>query len=279
VSYFLLSDYIYRGVNYSEYFRGRNSRGEGRERLNHQLTTALTWDAGDYGKFGFDTFFEWYEAQAKLNPFGGGQNLQEYDFIIRWTYPIKPIATDFTLAYQFYEFPNLAKLLRTDALRGNNNDDRTHEWWMRFNHNDAWAWKWLWPENETGVLNPYFFLAQDVGTLAGAVYMEFGISHPFTIPCVDNLTITPGWMIAADGGYFNRIRGKSHHEYLRFAYEQLSLNITYDLTPVLCLPKWAGTLSVSGLLYFSDALGTAASESVLNDEFYGGMSVNWAWGG
>ena len=51
------------------------------------------------------------------------------------------------------------------------------------------------------------------------------------------------------------------------------------LTPVLKLPKWAGTLSISGLLYFNNALGNAEDDGTINDEFYGGMSVNWGWPG
>lgn len=273
VSYYLMSDYIFRGINFSEY------PGEGREKLNHQMTTAFTYDAGRWGQFGFDTFFEWYADQEKLNPFGGGQNLQEVDYALRWTYPFEAIATDLTLGYTFYTFRNLGKLLRQDGAVGNNNDNRTHEWWFRLNHNDAWAWKWLLPDNENGILNPYFLLAQDLGVGAGAVWMELGVNHPFTIPGVDNLTITPSYTITADCGYLRRLRGLPHHDYLRLAYEQWGLNVTYDLTPVLRLPKWAGTVSISGLLYFNNALGTAAHDGTINDEFWGGMALNWGWGG
>ena len=272
-SYYLLSDYVFRGINFSEY------QGEGREKPNHQMTTFLSWDTGTWGTLGFDTFFEWYADQEKLNPYGGAANIQEIDYTLRWTYGVEPIDTDVTLGYTFYTFPNLANLLRKDRLRGNDNDDRTSEWWFRLNHNDAWAWKWLFPDNEDGVLNPYFLFAQDVGIGAGAVWMETGISHPFTIPGVDNLTITPAYTITADGGYLARLRGSSHNDYLRLAYDQLALNTTYDLTPVLHLPKWAGTVSISGLLYFNNALGTAEDDGTINDEFFGGMSVNWAWGG
>src|SRR5687768_3162418 len=108
VSYYLLSDYVYRGINFSEF------AGEGREKPNHQVTTSINWDFGEFGTLGFDTFFEWYAAQAKLNPFGGGQNLQEVDYIIWWRYPISAICTDLTLAYQFYVFPNSARLFRQD---------------------------------------------------------------------------------------------------------------------------------------------------------------------
>lgn len=270
VSYYLLSDYVFRGINFSEY------AGEGREKPNHQLTVSVTWDSGDFGRFGFDTFFEWYAAQKKLNPYGG-QNLQEADCSLRWSYYVEPIATDATLGFTFYTFPNLAKLLRTDRSRGNNNNDRTQEWYLKLDHNDAWMWKWLFPENEDGVLNPSFFLAQDVGVGAGHVWMEMGISHDFEV--VENLTITPGYLIAIDGGVLRRYLGRSHADTFRLAYDQWSLNVTYDLTKVLHLPKWAGTLSVSGLLYFNNALGTAEDDGSINDEFYGGMSVNWGWGG
>ena len=42
-SYYLLSDYVFRGINFSEY------QGEGREKPNHQMTTFLSWDTGTWG--------------------------------------------------------------------------------------------------------------------------------------------------------------------------------------------------------------------------------------
>ena len=48
------------------------------------------------------------------------------------------------------------ELLARDGNAANDNDDRTHEWWVLFEHNDAWMWDWLWPGNEDGVLNPSF---------------------------------------------------------------------------------------------------------------------------
>jgi hypothetical protein len=270
VSYYLLSDYVWRGINLSEY------QGEGREKPNHQVTTAIDLDLGPWGTLGFDTFWEWYAAQQKLNP-TTGDNLQEIDYVIRWGHSIEPIATDLTLGFSFYTFPNLAALLRTDGSYGNNNNDRDQEWWFKLAHNDAWMWKWLLPENKDGVLNPTFLFAQSVGIGAGHTWMEFSLSHPFTV--VENLTVTPGYLVAVDGGVLKRYLGREHADTMRLAYDQWSLNVTYDLTPVLKLPKWAGTLSISGLLYFNNALGTAEDDGSINDEFYGGMSVNWGWGG
>ncbi len=266
VSYYLLSDYVFRGINFSEY------PGEGSEKLNHQMTTEFSWKTASFGTFGFDTFFEWYAAQQKINPYAN--HLQEIDYIIRWGYSLEPIKTDLTLGYTFYEFPKLAKLLRTDEDPGNNNDDHTSEWWFRLEHNDAWMWKWLLPSNDEGVLNPSFFFAQDVGTGCGHVWMEFALSHSFKV--IENLTLTPGYLIAVDGGLLRRYLDRPNADTFRLAYDQWSLNVTYDLTKVLRLPKWAGSLSVSGLLYYNNALGTA--EKDIDDEFYGGMSVNWGLG-
>jgi len=273
VSYYLQSDYVYRGVNFSEY------PGEGREKPNHQLSTSISWDFKEYGTLGFDTFYEWYAAQAKLNPFGGQQNCQEVDYVIWWKHAIEPITSDFTLGYSFYTFPNSAAQLRRDKAVGNNNNDRTMEWWFKLAHNDAWMWTWLLPDNKDGVLNPTFFLAQDVGVSSGAVWIEVGFSHTFKVPCIENLTITPGYTLAFDGGYTKRVLQQPHAGQMRMGYEQLSLNVTYDLTPVLKLPKWAGTVSLSGLLYFNDAFNACEDDDTMKDVLFGGMSVNWGWGG
>ena len=92
VSYYLLSDYVWRGINLSEHAREKG------ERLNHQMTTSFSWDTGTYGTFGFDTFFEWYADQKKLNPYGG-QNLQEVDYVFRWGYSVEPINYYVTVCY------------------------------------------------------------------------------------------------------------------------------------------------------------------------------------
>ena len=138
-------------------------------------------------------------------------------------------------------------------------------------------WKWLFPNNEDGVLNPSFFLAHDFGSILG-VWMEFGISHDFAIPGIDNLTITPGYTMMAQCDYWK------HGFFL--AGDQLSLVAEYDLTPLLQLPAWAGSVSIAGELYFFNAYpnfesgGSSNNSSIRSqDEFWGGLAVNWSWGG
>lgn len=276
IGYALMSDYVFRGINFSE------PDGEGREMPNHQLSTSIGFDLGalglgDFGTIGFDTWFEWYAGQKMIDPDLGGQNLQEVDYIIWWTYSIEPIMTDLKLGYTFYLFPNLAHTLRQDGARGNNNDDRTHEYWFSLAHNDAWMWKWLLPDNEDGVLNPSFYFAHDLGAIGG-VWMEFGLSHSFDIPGIEGLSFTPGWTVHAQCDYWK------HGFFL--AGETFSGSLDYDLTSLLKLPPWAGSIVVSGKLYFFDAWGNFQREGSSNnpsirgqDEFYGGMAVTWSWGG
>lgn len=277
LTYALYSDYVFRGLNLSEY------RGEGREKPNHQLTVSIGYDLsslgqGDWGTLGFDAWFEWYAAQKQLNPEEGGQNCQEVDYTIWWSHAIDPIATDVTLGYVFYNYLNLGYVLRQDRERGNNNDNASQEWNIKFAHNDAWMWKSLLPNNDDGVLNPFFLFAHDVGAFPG-VWMEWGISHDFAIPGVEGLTVTPSWKQAAQGSYYK------HGFFL--AGDELALKTTYDLTPILQLPKWAGTVSIGGELHYWNAYHQMeadpdpgrAIEYSGHDEFWGGLTVNWSWGG
>ncbi|UCD28793.1 MAG: hypothetical protein JSV03_17230 [Planctomycetota bacterium] len=274
LSYAIYSDYIWRGINFSEY------QGEGREKPNHQFSVDVALDLsilglGDLGTIGYNTWFEWYAAQKKLNPERGGQNLQEVDYTIYYHKSIDPIATDLTLSVVFIQLPNTAHTLRQDRLRGNNNDDRTVDYRILLEHNDAWMWKWLFPDNKDGILNPSFFLAHDFGAILG-VWMEFGISHEFAIPGIDNLTITPGYKLMAQCDYWK------HGFFL--AGDQWSLAANYDLTQILRLPPSAGQIIIGGELYFFNAFGNFEGPDFngqirSQDEFWGGLTVNWSWGG
>lgn len=264
LTYALYSDYVWRMVNLSEF------AGEGREKLNHQLTVALSYDLGDFGTIGYTTWFEWYAAQKQLNPEWGGQNCQEVDYTLTWSYSFDPIKTDMTLGLTFFEFMNLAPVLRQDDDPGNNNDDRSQEIFLSLTHNDAWMWKWLLPNNEDPVLTPSLFLAQDIGALAGT-WMEYSFSHAFAIPGIDNLTITPKYTLASQCGFWT--------EGCYFAGDVWSLITAYDLTPVLQLPKWAGSVVLTGDLYFSNPYNQLDDAGLARDEFWGGMTVTWSWGG
>lgn len=265
LSYSIYSDYVFRGINLSEY------AGEGREKPNHQLDFSMSvdigllvgQDSGTCGTFVFGTWFEWFAAQKKLNPVGGGQNLQEVDYYLSWSYDLDSIASTVSLGYTFYTLPN--------AKAGN-----TQEWSITLEHNDAWLWKSLWPDNEDGVLNPTFMLAHDLDASAGnAVWIELGLSHGFEL-CPD-VTLTPSWTLGIDHNYYHTFAGDRDKHTTRFANIVWGLDLTYDLTNVIELPEGWGSMSLSGFLYFSDALGNVEDNRLIQDEFFGGMSIGWSF--
>ncbi len=262
VTYYLMSDYVFRGVNYSEF------PGEGREKLNHQMSTSLDIPLGKDGKlgnFGFDTFFEWYAGQEELN--GNGTNFQEVDFGLRYSYNVEAIATEVTVGWSDYTYPHVTGPL-----------DRTNEWYIKLEHNDAWMWRWLGYKGEDGILNPSFLFAQDTGYILGQWY-EIGISHPFEV--CKNVTWTPKCTFAFDGGYLqpalNGGRGSGKFEY---AYTQPGMEISYNMTELLHLPKWAGTVTLSGQLFYnivSDVERERNQSPLVRDILFGGMALGWTW--
>ena len=260
LEYSVYSDYIFRGINFSEFPR------EGRERLNHQLSVDVgvdlgllfERDAGSLGSLSFNTWFEWFGAQKKIDPGAGGQNLQETDYSIAWSFDVEPLAATLTLGYVFYSFPN-AKVANTQ------------EWTVAMTHNDAWMWKWLWADNEDGVLNPSIFYAMDVVAAPGGGWLVFGISHDWQV--AENLTLTPGIRAAIDHRYIDPILGTGLGSSTRLAYVQYGLNVSYDLSVAWEIPERNGSWSMAGFLYFNDARGSAEDSGSIHDEFFGGVSI------
>jgi hypothetical protein len=248
IKYSIYSDYIYRFVNYSEYAT------EGREKLNHQLGVDFGVGLGDYGTLKYIAWFEWFAAQKEIN--GSGQNVQEIDHSIEWDYTFDQIMTDFAFGVTFYSFPN-------------SDPGHSFEYYFSFAHNDAWMWKSLFPDNDEGVLNPTLYIAHDVDELGG-MWFQLNFSHPFEL--FENFTLTPGWMLAVDGQYYTESA-------IRFAGDQWSLVAEYDIGKAVQLPEWAGSLTIDGELYFNNAWGTMERDGTAQDEFWGGMTLNWSWGG
>jgi hypothetical protein len=272
LEYTLVSDYVFRGINYSEYPR------EGRERPNHQLGTSLSLDlaplwgkpAGEYGEIGFDTWFEWFAGQKELNP-TTGENIQEIDYTIWYSYKIKQIATDVKVGWLDYVYPNLV---------GVKNDERTNEWSFSLAHNDAWVFRSLGYQGEDGILNPTLSFYQDLHT-SGGCWADFSISHPFGI--IKNLTLTPSYMLHIDfgwaGPYAETSTGSDDHD-TRIAGMTYGLDLTYDLTEVLRLPAWAGTLAISGFINWFDPTPQYRHYGPIlgvQDELYGGTKLTWSW--
>jgi hypothetical protein len=65
----------------------------------------------------------------------------------------------------------------------------------------------------------------------------------------------------------------------RFAGDQWSLVLEYDIASALQIPKDAGSLTLSGELYWNNPWGNFESEGTAEDVLWGGMTVAWGWGG
>jgi hypothetical protein len=263
ITYYLYSDYVFRGVNYSDY------EHEHGERPNHQATTNLGIDLallfgreeGAWGTFTFGTFFEWFQDQKRIDP-EHPNPLQEVDYYLTWAYEIKPLSTTASLLYNFYEYPfNMAA--------------HTSEFGVKLEHNDAWAWKGLWPDNKDGVLNPWIAYYQDVDFASGGGWLEFGGKHDF--PLFQNCTLTPQITLGVDHRYLDRTLATGRAGFTHLAYIQYGLDLAYELSKALKMPERFGTITVHGLLFFNEATGDPPiSERLIGDQLFGGMSIGWS---
>ncbi len=118
-----------------------------------------------------------------------------------------------------------------------------------------------------------------MGYILGQWY-EIGISHPFEL--CKNVTWTPKCTFAFDGGYMqpavNGGKGSGEFEY---AYTQPGMELKYDMTELLHMPKWAGSIYISGILYYNFVSEVekerANNRTLVKDMLFGGMSVGWTW--
>ena len=258
VDYTLATDYIWRGVNNSEY------RGEGREKLNHQLGIGFSYDTGTFGTFGGLIWLEWYAGQEGLTA-NSNDHLQEVDYVAYWSYKIEPIATTFEAGWIGYQYPQLS-----------GGEGCTNEWYTALRFDDARLFG-----TKSNVLNPYVAFYMDVDDYKRGCWMELGVSHDVPLAafecCRDaavlkDLTITPSFVLGYDHRYLDKLfrtgAGSS-----KVAALQYGLDVTYDLAGALGLSQRWGELTVTGFLRFSDAV----RDDRLDDEFWGGVTFAWKW--
>ncbi|RPI62795.1 MAG: hypothetical protein EHM48_03535 [Planctomycetaceae bacterium] len=264
MSYMLMSDYIWRGINLSEYPH------EGREKANNQMYINVEYDLKPFGAVGANFFFEFFEAQPKLTPWSD-THLQEIDYNPYWKYPVAPIDMTFETGWIAYSFPPYSKSGSPDHSL-----QYTNEWYVKFSFDDS---KWF--SQPKPVLSPYFALYQDVGLTGGALWAELGVSHAFdlkdspklaTSPILKNVSITPSAVLGAQHDFYHGL-GLVDHDTTKLANINWVLDISYNLSEALNLPPSAGKFTVGPYLGYSQPLDRQA----LNDEFYGGLKVSFSW--
>lgn len=251
VDYTIVSDYIFRGINFGP-----------SPAVSHQLGVGLELDTSELGmnigNFGVSFWGEWYGDQVSaLNvPPGSGGSLQEVDYTLYWNYEIPQFYTTFELGWIAYTFPQLSG----DAYY-------TNEWYVKLDFNDSVLFG-----TEKPVLNPYVAYYLDVDDVDGG-WLELGISHDFPLAqmgmenasVLKDITVTPSLVVGIDDGQM----GKS----MRLANMQYGIDIGYDVSSALGIPEEYGSVSLTGFIYFSDAIFNAA----ISDELWGGITFGYGW--
>lgn len=243
--YTLVSDYVWRGQNFSEYV------GEGREKANHQATVGLSYEAGKLGTFSGSVWCEWFAGQKSLDP-ASSRDLQEVDYTLSWSYEVPAVSTTVELGWIWYHFPEATG----DA-------SFTHEWYASLSLDDSVIFGTKGP-----VLNPSVAYYMDLDDVRGG-WIECGISHDFGLAdcgfkdarILRHTTLTPSFVVGIDEG---QISGSTEVGNL-----QLGQDISYDLSSALGMPEGHGSLTLTGFLRFSDAI----YDKAINDEFWGGITI------
>lgn len=257
--YVLASDYIFRGINFSEY------EGEGREEPNHQLTAGVAYDTGNFGKIGFVSWFEWFAGQDQIQSGDSCKDLQEVDYTLYWNYTIAPLGTTVETGWIAYTFPPYSGDAHTD-----------YEWYVKLSQDDS---KWF--GTEKPVLNPYIAYYYDLDLAENAGWAEVGVSHTFALadlgmsdtPFLKNVSVTPSLVMGVDHRYYGGLGLAGADKTTRLANLNYGLAVAYDLFGALNVDPKYGTMSVGTFVNFSQAL----EDGPINDEFYGGLSVTYGW--
>lgn len=268
IDYTLVSDYIWRGINFSEY------PGEGREKPNNQMTVGAEADLGSFGYVGGSIWFEWFVGQEHLTP-DSSSNLQEIDYSVYYGYNIESIGVNPEIGFLWYEFPRAAS-----------NSDSTQELTLTLNFDESVWLRGMGMDVKESILNPYLFMAFDLNYAKGASYYETGVSHDFAlanmgcsgVPFFKDITLTPSWSMSWQHNWLNKYSvdpsAGQRRNFSSMNNMQWGLDLTYDLKGAFKIPdKYCGEMYVKGFIYYSQAL----QSQYLDDEFWGGMSVGYSW--
>lgn len=266
LDYTLVSDYIWRGLNFSEY------AGEGRERCNHQMSAGVSYDTGSFGEFGFSAWFEWFSGQEAMDPSSDGR-LQEIDYTIFWSYDLSNLVewapVTFETGWINYAFPQSSG----DAYE-------TNEWYVTLSLDDSVLFG-----TENGVLNPYVSYYLDCDDVQGS-WIELGISHDFAFaemgmqntPVLKDLTLTPSFVIGIDHNFMTPPSTSGSGKSNRLATLVYGLALSYDLSGALNIPEQLGSLALTGFINYSQVPADSLRQSnYMNDELFGGFTIAYEW--
>ncbi len=264
VSYTLVSDYIWRGVNFSEPAQERN------ERCNHMLDISFSLDTSDLfdcnlGAFSGGVWFEWYNGQEWLTP-SDSEHLQEVDYWVAWGYEIPDFfISAVEIGYIWYNFPRVG---------GAGDDAWAHEVYLSLGFDESPLYRAMGLEIDESLINPSFTYYLDVDDVRGS-WLELGFSHEFALadyapdaPVLKDLAVIPSITFGWDHRYFDDTNRLSNITY--------GLELAYDLSSALGIPAKYGSVGVSGFLNYNQVTRDDHLADY-DDTLYGGVTVGYEW--
>ena len=218
-----LSDYIYRGIDRTQFVGLATGEGELEEKANFQFEGAITFDLG------------------KLpHPFiGVFVNVLDEDPVSTFQ-EIRP-----TVGAELYLRPFIFAGGNNTYLFPDRDELNTAEFWGRITLDDAAILR-----NDEPLLSPYVYAAYDYDLYRGW-YLEAGVSHDFVVEGT-GITLTAQAAIAYvyKHGAFEGDTGEDSglHHY------QLGLVGRYSLNELFNIPARFGELSFNGYMYYADGI-------------------------
>ena len=284
LKYTLVSDYVWRGLNLSEY------PGEGREKLNHQLDITATTKLKDLGlaDFGAVTLGVWtnyylgYESQnpgpspgGVPNPAGttnASNKFMEFDYSVSWEYDIPDTPLTVAAGWIAYNYPHLAG----DA-------HLTFEVFAKVALDDGFIFGQKDPVLSPSLTYYYDYDLVDAGVLVGTIKHKFALDELTEgMPVVRYMTITPSASIILDNRYMDKNStvvaspGHGAHKSTTLSSVEFGLAVGYDLSKALDMHESSGKLELTVFTNYSRPL--AREEFIwLDDVIYGGISLGWEW--
>ena len=277
--YALVTDHVWRGINFSEY------RREGTERVNHQFGLAVELDTEDIldagymlGTVGASIWFQIYGGNLAISG-GRHDHLQQVDYTLYWRNKLEQTATEVKAGWVHRTWPRL----HGDPRITNADLETTNEVFVKLTFNDGA----LIGETEP-LLNPYVYYGLDLDITDEGSWIEMGVEPRFALsdyeafhdsPLLRYMTVAPSARLGIDHRYLHVLaptaspsfeRGQEATRLGTFVY---GAKIEYDLSNALGMPEEYGSLKAASFIYFSDAL----REDILNDELYGGFKIGYSW--
>ena len=279
--YTLVSDYVWRGYNLTEY------RGEGRERPSHQFTldfaldlTELAGSEADLGFGGLRMWFQNYSGYLAQTAGASGDHLQQVDYTLYWEVGIEKLA-EIELGLVYRTWPRLIGTpVRAPLTPYGGDDEATTEIYLQVKFDDSELFG-----RDEPLLSPFFYYGLDIDQTDEGSWIEIGIEHEFNFRDLGvfeeatpmrHFTVTPSVILGIDHRYldtFGRFARRVHQKADRLAFLSYGLDFSYDLSSALQMRPEHGKLKLGAFVNFSDAL----REDLLNDELYGGFMVGYEW--